>query len=227
MRLNFSAARDDVFKEWDELKRFDVVFLVQRNKMQNTETRRTWSTFEVRRLLTFAMKKGFRQRRFPGTAERYEQQQASTAAAGCDGRRTKNPSGYDRVFTLEVDCAQYQRDLETFDGDVTRLHEMYKRFNCVIRRRPKENNFKAILACIRDCLNQNMNAPEWLQDVFLGYGDPSSASPDALERENVKNERKLTSKILFGRSTFTRIFPGRRFFRFRNARPAIQGYICH
>ena len=93
---------------------------------------------------------------------------------------------------LEVDCAQYQRDLETFDGDVTRLHEMYKRFNCVIRRRPKENNFKAILACIRDCLNQNMNAPEWLQDVFLGYGDPSSASPDALERENVENNKKRT-----------------------------------
>ena len=27
LRLNFSAAREDVFKEWDELKRFDVVFL--------------------------------------------------------------------------------------------------------------------------------------------------------------------------------------------------------
>ena len=143
----------------------------------------------------------------------------------------KKPSGYDRVFTLEVDCAQYQRDLETFDGDVARVHEMYKNFNCVIRRRPKENNFKAILACIRDCLNQDMNAPEWLQDVFLGYGDPSSASPDALELEDSENNKKRT-KIDF-KDTFgpkrDGANPSREedCFRFSNTRPAVQSNLWY
>ena len=55
-----------------------------------------------------------------------------------------------------------------------------------------------------------MNAPEWLQDVFLGYYDPSSASPDALERENVENnqkERKLTSRYLLDEAHLRESFP--------------------
>ena len=194
MRLNFSAAREDVFKEWDELKRFDVVFLVHAKQdakhgdANNVEYIRGAEIVDIRDEEGVPANEGFPE--LPKDTSNNNKHPPPPPDAMDEG--PKKPSGYDRVFTLEVDCAQYQRDLETFDGDVTRLHEMYKRFNCVIRRRPKENNFKAILACIRDCLNQNMNAPEWLQDVFLGYGDPSSASPDALERENVENNQKRT-----------------------------------
>lgn len=55
-----------------------------------------------------------------------------------------------------------------------------------MRRRAKENNFKAVLETIRDLMNQEelkvlcftklainvFKVPTWLKDVFLGYGDP-------------------------------------------------------
>ncbi len=47
-----------------------------------------------------------------------------------------------------------------------------------MRRNSKENNFKAILETIRDVMNVAAvgNAvPDWLHDVFLGYGDAGAA----------------------------------------------------
>ena len=39
----------------------------------------------------------------------------------------------------------------------------------------QENNFKAVLECIRDLMNEQTVVPDWLHDVFLGYGDPAQA----------------------------------------------------
>jgi intron-binding protein aquarius len=41
-----------------------------------------------------------------------------------------------------------------------------------VRRKPKENNFKAVLESIRDLMNEDVIIPPWLHDIFLGYGDP-------------------------------------------------------
>ena len=45
----------------------------------------------------------------------------------------------------------------------------------MVRRKPKENNFKAVLETIRDLMNINCVVPDWLHDLILGYGDPDSA----------------------------------------------------
>ena len=209
INLNFSSAREDVFKEWDELKRFDVVFLVKARQdaefgsgdSKNMEYVRGAEIVDIRDDSGVPANEGFpeQSKDFVNINKKIQLpkwHQKPSPDAMDEG--PKKPSGYDRIFTLELDCAQYQRDLELNDGDVARLHEMYKNFNCVVRRHPKENNFKAILECIRDCLNQNTNAPEWLTDVFLGYGDPASASPDALEIEITENNnQKKKTKIDF------------------------------
>lgn len=44
-----------------------------------------------------------------------------------------------------------------------------------MRRNPKENNFKAILETIRELMNTHCVVPDWLHDIFLGYGDPGAA----------------------------------------------------
>lgn len=49
---------------------------------------------------------------------------------------------------------------------------MYGAFNVVQRRKAKENNFKAVLESIRDLMNEEAAIPEWLHDLFLGYGAP-------------------------------------------------------
>lgn len=57
--------------------------------------------------------------------------------------------------------------------------------NLVVRRRSRENNFKPILSSIRQLILAGITLPSWLQDVFLGLGDPTAASykdlPQALK----------------------------------------------
>jgi intron-binding protein aquarius len=51
--------------------------------------------------------------------------------------------------------------------------------NLIVRRNPKENNFKAILETIRDLMNTAVSGraiPDWLHDVFLGYGNPKTVN---------------------------------------------------
>jgi intron-binding protein aquarius len=53
---------------------------------------------------------------------------------------------------------------------------IYEQINLVVRRRGRENNFRPILESIRRLTLSDIPAPSWLQEVFLGYGDPASAS---------------------------------------------------
>lgn len=54
-------------------------------------------------------------------------------------------------------------------------------FNLLMRRNPKENNFKWTLEWIRDCIKPNEPKnyelfPTWFRQPFLGYGNPSEHS---------------------------------------------------
>jgi intron-binding protein aquarius len=77
-----------------------------------------------------------------------------------------------RKLWLSVDAAQYLKDSEVG-------LDIYESFNLLLRRDSRENNFKAVLETIREltCTASIGRAiPSWLQDVFLGYGDPAAAS---------------------------------------------------
>ncbi|KAM3579300.1 hypothetical protein VKS41_008163 [Umbelopsis sp. WA50703] len=82
-------------------------------------------------------------------------------------------SGSSRTVRVLLDPNQYKTDMDRFNqkesGDV------YETFNVLVRRRPEENNFKAVLETIRDLMQSDLVVPDWLQKVFLGYGDASSA----------------------------------------------------
>jgi intron-binding protein aquarius len=53
--------------------------------------------------------------------------------------------------------------------------DVYESFNIVMRRKPKENNFKAVLETIRELMNTQCVVPDFLHDIVLGYGDPGAA----------------------------------------------------
>lgn len=61
--------------------------------------------------------------------------------------------------------------------------DVYDTFNILIRRKPKENNFKAVLETIRDLMNTDCVVPEWLHDIVLGYGDPGAAHYSKMSNE--------------------------------------------
>ncbi|OWK09410.1 AQR [Cervus elaphus hippelaphus] len=81
--------------------------------------------------------------------------------------------GESRTFRVFLDPNQYQQDMtNTIQNGA---EDVYETFNVIMRRKPKENNFKAVLETIRNLMNTDCVVPDWLHDIILGYGDPSSA----------------------------------------------------
>lgn len=80
--------------------------------------------------------------------------------------------GEKRTYRVWLDCNQYRMDMDELQdsGD-----DIYESFNIIIRRKPKENNFKAVLETICHLMNTECVVPNWLHDILLGYGDPSAA----------------------------------------------------
>ena len=71
-----------------------------------------------------------------------------------------------RKIRMHLDPIQYYHD--TQNG-----LDCYEKFNLLVRRNAKENNFKAVLDTIAAI---GRTIPSWLTDVLLGYGDPLSAT---------------------------------------------------
>ncbi|CAG7823151.1 unnamed protein product [Allacma fusca] len=89
-------------------------------------------------------------------------------------------AGDSRTFRVILDSNQYKLDMDTVSvGN----EDVYDTFNIILRRKPKENNFKAVLETIRDLMNINCVVPEWIHDVILGYGDPSCAHYSKMSNE--------------------------------------------
>lgn len=82
--------------------------------------------------------------------------------------------GETRTYRVWLDCNQYKIDMDNLK--LSENHEdVYETFNVLMRRRPKENNFKAVLETIRDLMNTKCVVPDWLLDIILGYGNPGAA----------------------------------------------------
>ncbi|CAH8534028.1 unnamed protein product [Schistosoma rodhaini] len=73
--------------------------------------------------------------------------------------------------TEEIQALQSQVD----EAEQVSPEDLYDTFNVLIRRKPKENNFKAVLETIRDLMNIRSVVPEWLLDLLMGYLDPAAA----------------------------------------------------
>lgn len=89
--------------------------------------------------------------------------------------------GDTRTFRVWLDCNQYKIDMDNIKTG-NNSEDVYETFNVLMRRKPKENNFKAVLETIRDLMNTKCVVPDWLLDIILGYGDPGAAHYS--QREN-------------------------------------------
>ena len=88
--------------------------------------------------------------------------------------------------------------------------DVYTTFNLLVRRRPEEGNFRAVLGSLQDLLREQQQqaaalaagatattVPRWLHDVFLGYGDPGAASYSALAQSSSDSEHKEPFAVKF------------------------------
>ena len=82
-----------------------------------------------------------------------------------------------RTYRVWLDANQYAVDTEFCRKQGQESPDIiYDSLNIMVRRKPKENNFKAVLETIRHLMNTKCLVPEWLHDVILGFGDPAAAS---------------------------------------------------
>ncbi|CAD6201771.1 GSCOCG00002767001-RA-CDS [Cotesia congregata] len=80
--------------------------------------------------------------------------------------------GDSRTYRVWLDSNQYRLDMDTASQG---NEDIYEGFSIIMRRKPKENNFKAVLETIRELMNTECVVPDWLHDIILGYGNPGAA----------------------------------------------------
>nr|POF18505.1 intron-binding protein aquarius [Quercus suber] len=78
-----------------------------------------------------------------------------------------------RRLLLRLDAVAYKADKDRADASKA---EIYEDVNLIVRRKARENNFKAVLESLKHMTLSDLPVPSWLQEVFLGYGDPASAT---------------------------------------------------
>ena len=78
-----------------------------------------------------------------------------------------------RRIIIHIDAAQFKLDSERKEHD---QKDIYESINLVVRRKGQGNNFNRILKTIQGLAMSDVPVPTWLQEVFLGYGDPAGAT---------------------------------------------------
>lgn len=156
------SVRNTIKEEWENLRKHDVCFLVT-----------------VRPSKLYGSKYNYRESFIP--------QVGLVNVRGCeieglldvngrvieDGIEPRsNIPGEKRTFRVWLDCNQYREDMDDLEQGAD---DIYEGFNILMRRKPKENNFKAVLETIRHLMNTYCVVPPWLHDILLGYGDPGAA----------------------------------------------------
>ncbi|VDO29345.1 unnamed protein product [Onchocerca flexuosa] len=157
--------RTDIRAEWEGLRKHDVCFLIRCRPKASVGTK-----YNI--------------------AKPFKEQIDVTLVRGCEiegmldseGKVIEEYAAYEKKTVLEgftrkfrvwLDENQYRLDTEEQQEDA--IDNIYYSFNLLIRRDPKTNNFKAVLATIRQLLNTEFVVPDWLHDLILGYGEPNAA----------------------------------------------------
>lgn len=156
--------------EWTSLRKHDVCFLlsVRAHDITDAERRDRKIPFQSKYSVTV------RGCEIEGMLD----EEGHVIEEGPDPKPTL--TGNTRTYRVWLDTNQYQEDMEAVLQK--KAPDPYESFNVIVRRKPKENNFKAVLATIRGLMNVKCVVPTWLHDVLLGYGDPSAANYTKLGR---------------------------------------------
>jgi len=167
VKWNLTGVLPHVRAEWDQLREHDVIFFVR------IEAPAVPFEGKVSDLSVSEFPERFGITVFRGGEVTELLDDEGNVINDPNPAERKTPVGDNRVARVLLDPAQYHLDLEAVSEG---RPEVYNSFNLVLRRKPKENNFKAILETIRSLMNsEDTVVPDWLHDLFLGYGDPGAA----------------------------------------------------
>ncbi|KAI8818102.1 uncharacterized protein EV422DRAFT_602692 [Fimicolochytrium jonesii] len=179
--INIQKFTDSIRREWESLKSHDIMFLLT-IRMEPAEP--GWAQFEAQKekqagetpVTNFRRKFGLKYVRGCEISDllgddSHPVEDFTSAKNSSDGGRPR-VTGFRRRFRLLLDPNQYQSDMDAVER---KEEDVYPTFNVLVRRKSQENNFKAVLGTIRDLMQSDLVVPDWLHNVFLGYGDRNSA----------------------------------------------------
>ena len=165
--LNMSKVNQHVRKEWETLRTDDVVFLVAVNQQKSTEKMLNGHTSSSD--FTNAPFRMLRAAEVISVLDDNNRPLRFSDQSNDDRHR----GARQRRLLVKVDATAYQQDISNTRKDKA---DVYDSINFIVRRRNRENNFKPILESIRQSALSDVPLPSWIQDVFLGMGDPSGAT---------------------------------------------------
>ncbi|ODM21625.1 hypothetical protein SI65_02469 [Aspergillus cristatus] len=151
---------DNVRREWESLRPDDVVFLLA---VQQTPSN----------------KFGIRDQP-EGPSLTYLRSAEVVQVLDEQGRPLREPAGANgyhhrprvRRLLLNLDTAAFKADK---DRNAQGRPDIYPLINVIAKRKGRENNFKSILQTMQKLIVSDITLPSWIQDIFLGYGDPAGA----------------------------------------------------
>ncbi|KAI4206841.1 MAG: hypothetical protein LQ346_000903 [Caloplaca aetnensis] len=171
--LDVSRLADHVRREWESLRPDDVVYLLAvdpvetpRNLTNGHAAHATSRDFGIRSLRAAEVEQVL-----DDSGRMIRDMPPDIAANGYVARPRL------RRLLVKLDTAAFQTDTA---GKSKGQPDVYESINLVIRRKGRENNFRKILDTIKSLALSDIPVPDWLQEVFLGYGDPTSATYNKL-----------------------------------------------
>ncbi|KAI9820245.1 MAG: hypothetical protein M1827_005867 [Pycnora praestabilis] len=166
--LDVSHLNDNVRREWDSLRQDDVVFLmaVQAPDEHQMGTDSHLKSGAANRLGLVHLRTAEIMQVFDENGRSLRDHQSDQTNGYVHRARS-------RRLIVKLDPVMYQSDIKrTAKGKP----DVYGSMNIVVRRKGRENNFKSILESIQSLTLSDIPIPSWLQEVFLGYGDPAGAN---------------------------------------------------
>ncbi|KAJ5142989.1 CWF11 family [Penicillium bovifimosum] len=151
---------DNVRREWDSLRPDDVVYLLAvhpptaAHPGQAATEAPKLTHLRTAEIVQVLDEQGRALRQYPGQTN------------GSQSRARL------RRLIVNLDAAAFKADK---DKQAHGKADVYPMINVIVRRKGRENNFKSILQTMQKLIVSDMTLPSWLQDIFLGYGDPAGA----------------------------------------------------
>ena len=170
--LNVSKLADSVRREWEALRPEEVVYLLAVRPMDGALKLTNGQSDSMT-----PQQVGMLSLRTAEVVQILDEQ----------GRSIRDPkpevmNGYGRRphirrLIVNVDPIAFKTDSASKE---TGKPDIYESVNVIVRRSQRENNWKKILESIQNLALSDVPLPYWLQEVFLGYGDPTSANHSRL-----------------------------------------------
>ena len=181
--LNVSRLADNVRREWDSLRPEETIYLLSATPLNNSHRITNGNTNHAN-----VRDSGIGLLRVAEVVQLLDENGRPVREPPKDQTNGYGPRPRIRRLIVNLDPVAFQAD--SFRKG-TGMPNVYDQLNLLVRRSNRENNFKKVLETIRSLAVSDVPIPIWLQEVFLGFGDPSSATysrlPDRLEAVDVRD----------------------------------------